>query len=237
MDRTHQIFQAIVKHFIETGNPVGSETIVMGYHFAVSSATIRNEMATLEKEGLLTQPHTSAGRIPTDLGYRVYVNENKDLTEAKKEAEKVLTHILKTHQIRKAREKIYDAVSILADATENVSFATLPDNDRTFFLGVSNVMKQPEFLEDPVQASQVIEVLEEGDRFVRSLQTLDVPEDKIKIFIGRENLLRQIQSCAIVVTRYCVGNFEGYIGILGPTRMRYPFHYAVLEKVKELLRI
>lgn len=234
MDRKHAILQAIIKEFIETAEPVGSQTIVLSYHFGVSPATIRNEMADLEEQGFITQPHTSAGRIPTDLGYRLYVDEIADNEIAQRQAEKTLQKILHNHAQHKAREKIYDAVSILAQASENVSFATLPDNQRTFFLGVSNVLRQPEFSRDPLRASQVVEVLEDTDNFVNILRKLDI-NDEVKIFIGRENILPKIQSCAMMITTYNLGGYEGYFGLLGPTRMKYPFNRAVLKNIKSLL--
>lgn len=234
MDRSRAILAAIIREFIETAEPVGSQAIVVSYHFSVSPATIRNEMVYLEEEGFITQPHTSAGRIPTDQGYRLYVDELADYEVAQKQAEKTLQKIIVSHTLQKAKEKTYDAVSILAQTTGNVSFATLPNNRRTFYLGVSNVLRQPEFSRDPFQASQVIEVLEDNDNFVNILRKLDIG-DSVKIFIGHENILPQIQSCALIVTKYRIADFEGFFGILGPTRMKYPFNHAMVGKVKELL--
>src|SRR3990170_7951735 len=73
--RQKKILATIVKEYSETANPVGSEELVAKYHFRESSATIRNEMAALEKSGFIFQPHKSAGRVPTDKGYRYFVNE------------------------------------------------------------------------------------------------------------------------------------------------------------------
>ena len=123
MDRRLSILNAIIREFIETAEPVGSQTIMMSYHFSVSPATIRNEMADLENEGLICQPHTSAGRIPTDTGYRLYVDELADYEIAEKQAEKALQKVLINYQLQKAREKIYDAVRILSQATDTASFA------------------------------------------------------------------------------------------------------------------
>lgn len=235
MDRRLSILQAIITKFIETAEPVGSQTILVSYRFSVSPATIRNDMAHLEDKGFIFQPHTSAGRVPTDLGYRVYVDELADYEEAGRLAQTKLTKVLEHYERQKAREKIYDAVNILAQATDNVSFATLPDNRRTFFLGIGSVLRQPEFSRDPMQASQVVEVLEETDNFLNTLGKLGI-EDETKIFIGKENLLPQIKSCAVVVTKYSIGNFEGFFGLLGPTRMRYPFNHAMVNKVKALIK-
>ena len=73
-DRGAQILRALVSHYVTSGEPVGSKTLVDRYRLGVSAATVRNELAALEEAGLIYQPHTSAGRIPTDAGYRVFVD-------------------------------------------------------------------------------------------------------------------------------------------------------------------
>jgi heat-inducible transcriptional repressor len=74
-DRQQHILWATVRHYIATAEPVGSKALVDEYNLSVSPATIRNAMGTLEKAGLLYQPHTSAGRVPSDSGYRIYVDQ------------------------------------------------------------------------------------------------------------------------------------------------------------------
>lgn len=233
MDRKSEILRAIVKHFVQTAEPVGSKTILVSYRFQVSPATIRNDMASLEKEGLIYQPYTSAGRVPTDEGYRLYVDKIADYKTAKKQALLKLNIIREQYHTVKVKEQIYDAVSLLARATENVSFATTPDNERTFYLGLANALKQPEFATNNINASQVIEVLERDDYFRRLLEKLEI-DDSVKTFIGKENILEQIQSCSLMVTKYEKEGHQGYIGILGPTRMNYPFNKAILEEIKSL---
>ena len=73
-ERKQRILKAIVQEHVQTGEPVGSEMLAMQYDFGVKSATIRNEMAEMADLGYLRQPHTSAGRVPSDMGYRFYVD-------------------------------------------------------------------------------------------------------------------------------------------------------------------
>src|SRR5689334_12183086 len=73
-DRKRKLLQAVIYHYMRTGKPVGSQVIVDKYNFGLSSATVRNMLVDLEKEGFLIQPHTSAGRVPSDKGYRFYVD-------------------------------------------------------------------------------------------------------------------------------------------------------------------
>lgn len=234
MDRRQEVLKAIINHFISTAEPVGSETILISYKFSVSPATIRNDMAYLEKEGLIYQPHTSAGRIPTDSGYRLFVEEMADYESERQHAIEVLRQVRQSYTVEKVKEKIYDVIELIARSTENVSFATLPDNPRTFYLGLANVMRQPEFLSDKIRASQVIEVLEKHDNFVNILKRLDI-DNSIKTFIGKENIIEQIHSCSLMVTQYNIKGYKGYFGILGPTRMNYTFNSVILEELKKLL--
>ncbi|MDP4008653.1 MAG: DeoR family transcriptional regulator [Candidatus Peregrinibacteria bacterium] len=234
MDRRIEILRAIVEQFIQTAEPVGSKSIVVRFNLNVSPATIRNDMATLEKEGLIFQPHTSAGRIPTDQGYRLFVNELADYKHAQKIAKTTITHLIEQNQAHQAKQKLYEAMNILSQAVENLCFATVPNNERAFFLGTSKILRNQEFLDEPMRASQVIEVLENGTKFRNILKKLPTDKD-VKIFIGKENLIKEIESCSIIVTEYELDGFGGHIGILGPTRMSYAYNKAVLEEIKNML--
>ncbi|MGB9660894.1 MAG: heat-inducible transcriptional repressor HrcA [Moorellaceae bacterium] len=114
--RKRKILEAIILDYIATGEPVGSRTIARRYNLGVSPATIRNEMADLEELGLIEQPHTSAGRIPSDLGYRYYVDclmEKHELSAAEKE-----------YIRRRFEQKIGEIEQVLADATRLIAEMT-----------------------------------------------------------------------------------------------------------------
>src|SRR5579884_1207118 len=88
-DRKLEVLKAIVEDYVQTREPVGSKALVERHRLGVSSATVRNDMAALEEDGLIAQPHTSAGRIPTDKGYRMFVDNLarvKPLSQAEKRA-------------------------------------------------------------------------------------------------------------------------------------------------------
>lgn len=232
--RKKQILHAIIEHFVATAEPVGSQTIVVSYKMSVSPATIRNDMAELEAEGFIFQPHTSAGRIPTDTGYRHYVNELTNYDKAYKKAVAVLANLQKEADREKTYEKLQSIVSLLARASENVSFATLPDEERTFYLGISHILRQPEFMQEPLRASQVVEVLERGTNFLKTLKELDIADSEPQIYIGKENILKEINSCSVIVARYNYKGYKGFFGILGPTRMAYPFNLALVTEMQKL---
>ena len=158
--RQQKILQAIIDSFIKSAMPVGSKYIREFYDFGVSPATIRNEMAALEKEGYIMQPHTSAGRVPTSRAYRMMVDQMKLHGQLIHRVQQDMLKVRREYYLKKTKEKLYDMVAILAGVTNNISFATLPDKDRVFYVGISNLLKKPEFITQPEKASQVIEILE-----------------------------------------------------------------------------
>jgi len=93
-ERKIKILQSIINDYIATGEPVGSRTIAKKYDMGISSATIRNEMSDLEDMGLIIQPHASAGRIPSDMGYRLYVDQLMKLKEVDNEQQQFLQNII-----------------------------------------------------------------------------------------------------------------------------------------------
>jgi transcriptional regulator of heat shock response len=234
LDRKQQVLNAVVEHFIKTAQPVGSKTILIAYQFDVSPATVRNDMAALEEEGLIMQPHTSAGRIPTDKGYRIYVDELADFDLARKLAHDTLFQLRKRTESERAKQKVQAAVNLLGQATPNMAFATIPENDRTFFMGFSKMLRQPEFLEAPMQACQVMEVIEDRQQFLKGIQQIPLSPEA-QIFIGEENILQGIDSCSMIIVNYQVDGYEGSIGILGPKRMPYAFNSAILTEIRTLL--
>lgn len=231
-DRQQQLLLAIIEQFIRTAIPVGSRTIVREYRMKISPATIRNEMARLEDQGLLAQPYTSAGRIPTTKGYRFFVESLKASEKEGKLAHTAFERELTHYQGQLERQQVYRAVDILSKVVDNLAFATLPDNNRTIFIGLSNVLRQPEFVSHPEMATRVVEVLEQN--FVTLVEGLGV-DDQVRVYIGEENLIPQFQSCSMLVTRYHLGRREGFLGVLGPMRMRYSYNKAALEEAKSFL--
>ncbi len=135
-ERKEIILNAIIQNYLETGEPVGSRTISKGY-LNLSSATIRNEMADLEELGYIVQPHTSAGRIPTDKGYRFYVDHL--MAEKDKEVEQIQEIMFeKTGKMEKLLKQV---VKVLANNTQYASMILAPSlqNNRVKFVQISNV--------------------------------------------------------------------------------------------------
>lgn len=230
--RKQRILQAIVEQFIQSASPVGSKLLYEEYDFDVSPATIRNEMAALEREGFIAQPHTSAGRVPTSLAYRLFVDRMKLNLQVMQQAKQDIELAKREFYLNKAKEKLHELVSILASVTSNVCFATLPENRRLFYMGISNVLRQPEFLSNPAAATKVVEVLEH--QFAELLDSLEIGVEP-QFYIGKENLIPQIQSCSLLVQRYEYRGFSGVIGVLGSVRMNYAYNLAALKSAVDLL--
>lgn len=232
-DRQSRLLAAIIDQFIATAGPVGSKKLLESGEFSCSSATIRNEMGALEDEGFLQQPHISAGRIPTASGYRLYVREHMKPSSREAVVRKKFESLKEHYLMQKDQERVYEAVALLTHMIPNVAFATVPHKSRVYYLGLSNVLKQPEFHVDPTLASGMAEVLE--DHLTRVLSSMDIT-DQTQYYIGEENVLEQIHSCSMMVTRYEIRGEEGVIGILGPMRMDYGYNTVALDMITDLLK-
>ena len=135
-ERKYKILEAVIKNYLETGEPVGSRTISKYTDLKLSSATIRNEMADLEELGYILQPHTSAGRIPSDKGYRLYVDEM--LAEKEKEVDELREQLLeKSDQMDRLLEQAAKALAVSTEYTAMVSAPT--GGTRLKFIQLSRV--------------------------------------------------------------------------------------------------
>lgn len=235
-ERTLMILSALIKDFIETANPVASKHLLETCDdLNISSATVRNEFATLEEVGLIASPHVSAGKVPTEKGYRFFVDQ---LLTNEEKNEKLIREIFEKHienyRLAKSKESIFDAMKLVSQLSNNVAFATL-DNDRTFYLGLSNVLRSPEFITEPEKGAQVVEVFEGREKFREMLSNMELIENDVKIFIGEENILEEVNSCAMIVGKFRGNSASGYIGILGPMRMKYSYNRALVRNVLEMV--
>lgn len=211
--RQQQLLYAIVEQYAEVASPVGSS--LLAKVFGVSSATIRAEMAELEREGYIMQPHTSAGRVPTDKGYRFYVNnlteDRPALTEGR--AEKALTS--RVHDGGLPERTIRNAVDTLVELTHNLGIATI--GQQLYMSGLSNLFGQPEFIQAG-QVQQVARLLDNLEPWLREA----APNEPLSVYIGRENPIGRSAGCSLIVSRFrSPFSDRSYIGVLGPTRQNY----------------
>lgn len=212
-ERQQRILQAIVEQYAEVASPVGSS--LLAKVFGVSSATIRAEMAELERQGLIMQPHTSAGRIPTDKGYRLYVNSLADREDrpVERRAEQALA--TRVHEGGMPDRIIRNAVDTLVELTHNLGLATI--GDQLYMSGLSNLFGQPEFM----NGGQVREVARLLDNLEPWLYEA-APNEPLSVYIGQENPIGRSAGCTLIVSRFRSPYSDtSYIGVLGPTRQSY----------------
>lgn len=212
--RQMQILTAIIEQYAEVAVPVGSN--LLAKLFEVSSATIRSEMAELERAGYIRQPHTSAGRIPTDKGYRAYVNQ---LTESREEptVDRGMRAIDAriTTQASRADHAIRSAVDSLAELTHNLGIATI--GSQLYMSGIGNLFAQPEFL-DSRYAQQIARLLDNLEPWLHEA----APNEPLNVYIGAENPIGRSSEAALIISKFCSPYSDrSYIGVLGPTRQDY----------------
>jgi len=223
-ERQIAILAAIIEQYAEIAVPVGS--VILAKLFGVSSATIRSEMVKLEELGLIAQPHTSAGRIPTDQGYRFYVNT---LTESHANepshidrSARAIEARVNTHGDR-ADRAIRSAVDSLVDLTQNLGIATI--GDELYMSGMGNLFSQPEFTSGN-HAQAVARLLDNLEPWLREA----APNEPLNVFIGSENPIGAASGATLIVSRFrSPYSDKSYIGVLGPTRQSY-------SKVMRLVR-
>jgi len=213
-DRQQQILRSIVEQYAEVASPVGSSLLARA--FGVSSATIRAEMAELERLGYITQPHTSAGRMPTDKGYRFYVNSLAEESEnnlPSARGERALTARLQDAGM--PERTIRNAVDTLVELTHNLGLATI--GNQLYMSGLGNLFGQPEFMQSG-QVQQVAQLLDNLEPWLREV----APNEPLNVYIGRENPIGRTAGCALIISRFhSPYSDRSYIGVLGPTRQNY----------------
>jgi heat-inducible transcriptional repressor len=227
--RRLEILRAIVDEYVATQEPVGSKSIADHHGLGISPATIRNEMAILEDEGLITQPHTSAGRIPTDRGYRVFVDKLatvKPLSTAERRA--IETFLDSSNDLE---ELLKRSAKLLADITKQVAVVTYPilgeSREKLAISGTAHLARSGEDL--GFTLSPILEALEEQ---VVLLRLLNEVHPTVHVRIGSEQSETNLQSTSLVTVGYGADSSQlGAIGVLGPTRMDYAGSMAAVDAV------
>jgi heat-inducible transcriptional repressor len=167
--RKQKILEAVVLDYIETAEPVGSRTISKKYNLGVSSATIRNEMADLEEMGLIEQPHTSAGRVPSDAGYRYYVDYLMAQSDIQEEAKQLISRAVQDKQ-QQVGDVLRDSMKMLAEVTHCTTVMMLDENK-------GSTLKLLQLL--PVEPGKALMVIiTEGDQIENRF--LEVPKTMTK---------------------------------------------------------
>jgi heat-inducible transcriptional repressor len=224
--RKEKLLLSVIHEYIKKATPVASKMLAGRGGFKISSATLRNEMADLEEEGYLVQPHTSAGRIPTEAGFAYYL-----ASLSGKEA--VLDNKEKKELQRAARTNEFpekNLAKVLAELSEEAVILAFGKND-VYYTGLSNLFTKPEF-QDQNLVYRIGEVVDHLDEIINEI--FEETKEEIKILIGKKNPFSE--SCGAVVSRYRGKNKKvGLVAVLGPIRMDYGKNIALVREVKDLL--
>ncbi len=222
-ERLAQVLKLVIEEAIETGEPVGSERLVEAHHLAVSPATIRNWFAELESGGWIEQLHTSSGRMPTEKGFRLYIDELMLKKPLPKKIQDDLQKVVSSTGEQNQKIKIL-AKGVTA-LVGNAVVVGLNEAD-TFYTGLSLLFSQPEFKDwnNTVSLTQILDKLDEiMNRFRR--QKFETPT----ALIGSQCPFGSVCGSILYTLRD-----NTLFGILGPMRLNYKKGFSVLNAIKEI---
>jgi heat-inducible transcriptional repressor len=234
-ERQRRILKFVVESHVMRAEPVGSQYVRMAYHLSISPATIRSAMKRLEDEGFLDHPHTSAGRVPTEAGYRYYVDclmEPEPIAPATRRA------------LNRALEKSAGddvdfqtlAARVLAKSSGQLAMVAVRRGGALSVLrigGAENIAAQPEFqTADRLRA--LVSLLAEPEPLSRALDAF-MDAGPARVTIGRELGEGAMRVCSLVGTGIASSHVRGSLGVLGPVRMPYPRLLSLVSYVGERL--
>lgn len=234
--RQQEIFNLIVEEYIRTAEPVGSRVLVKKCRLDCSPATVRNEMSELEGMGYLFQPHTSAGRVPTDKGYRLYVDSAIFGNTQQTRSEKMESQLKKTADAFQGVDShrfIKEISKMISEFSRNVGLCGFLEEDEFYSAGLSNLLREPEFEGNPgsINSLEIFDYLDQEMKKVFAKMEKD-----IEVFIGKENKNKKFSDFSLVISKCKTRkDKEGVIGILGPKRMDYSKNIALVDLIREVI--
>ncbi len=231
-DRQIRLLNAIITEYIKTAEPVGSVEVVKKYNLRYSPATARNEMAKLLDLGLLDMMHTSSGRVPTPMAYRLFLDQIMEEDELP-----VLQEVAMKQRLWPSRfefEKLLrQAVVTLAENIHELTLATTSDGYITC-AGMVNLLDHKEFWDIDV-ARTALNLLDRFELLEEIFNKSPQQEEDVKTIIGTELGIENLENCALVFTPYRAGKNNGHIAVFGPSRMRYDSVIPAVRYSKSLI--
>lgn len=223
--RQLQLLNFIIKEYISTAVPIGSSSLVSKCGLDISPATVRNEMAALEKQGYIYQPHTSAGRMPTEKGYKYFVDT---LDRQKIEIDDETEEKLEQATLSQDESATKNLAKILAEVTAETILVGFSARDH-YYTGIANFFRKPEF-EDSHIAVNLAEVVDDLDEVM--LEVFPRVSGEPRILIGSENPFSE--DCSTILTTLEINGQISVIGILGLMRMDYEKNLALIKYIKSI---
>ena len=229
-ERQNLILDKIIEEYITSAQPVSSQGLEKKYDFGISPATIRIEMQKLADAGFVFQPHTSAGRVPTDKGYRFYVDNllGKGFLEEKYDLE--IENLIEK-EIGDTIKFLQSITKNLASFSSNLALGYLFDENIFWKEGWEEVLQEPEFKETNIIAN-FADVIKHFEEEIEGLKI----NSGIKVFIGKENPFSKAKEFSIIISGCHFPNEKkGALAILGPKRMAYDKNINSLNSLTKLL--
>lgn len=223
--RQAKILRHVVDDYVNTAMPVSSQALCEKHDIDCSPATVRNDLAILEEEGYVSSPHTSAGRVPTEEGYRYYL-ANFLQPKAPKATSELRDAM---DQVRSLESKVQMLGRRLAELSGEAVVMT--NEHQTSALGVANLLRKPDFQE----TNMLLALAEDIERLERdATSVMSVAPSEVRILLGEESPMGK--RLATVIVRHQLPNGEvGVLSIVGPLRMNYARNVALLSEAKRIL--
>ncbi|MEI6288478.1 MAG: hypothetical protein WCP18_02775 [bacterium] len=222
------MLKIIVEEHIDMAVPVSSALIVEKYFSDLSPATIRNEMCELEELGLICQPHTSAGRLPTLKGYEYYIKNFVKTNRTSNESPENFHNLAKNFNGN--REDVKNLAKELAELSVEAILVGFGDSD-VYYTGIANLFRQPEFFEPSriFSLSDAIDNLDEAMH--KTFQSIDIEP---KIMTGKASPFGE--ATALIMVKLPIADGEIFLGILGPLRMNYNKNLGLISELKKIIK-
>lgn len=216
-DRQVAILKAVIEEYIDTAEPVSSDTIDKKYNLGVSPATIRNEMVQLSQAGLIKKPHVSAGRVPTPMGLKYYVRNLVSPAEIPVKEEVAVKERIWEHR-QKMEELMLAATEELARRTQTLAISITPEPE-VYWSGMANILDFPEFWD--IDLTQTLLTLIEDEPYWLKLLDQVHPTTDVGVLLGDDFGIETLRPCGFVFTRFKVRGKDYTLGIIGPGRCHY----------------
>ncbi|MDA9128954.1 hypothetical protein N9J72_00560 [Candidatus Gracilibacteria bacterium] len=225
--RNIEILKIIIEEYIKTGEVLGSKLLLKKYNLGVSSATVRNDMATLETLELIYQPYNSAGRLPTAKGLRAFVNYMMQQTPEYFLEEKNKHFHAKS--LKDFSDFVHSLVYNLAKNTKEIAFFVLPDKHVSEYSGVAQFLERNhKRLGDDI--FKLLKMLEDKPNFSHFISGFSISAG-VNIYIGEENILPYLKDYTIILKPIEIDGDIGYIGIIGGLKMNYSFNISAVKGI------
>lgn len=221
-ERQKQLLQLIICHHLNSAEPIGSKLLIDSGDLDVSGATIRNDMRALEEAGYLTHPHTSAGRVPTQEGYRFYTDNFMTPEELGQDILRKLEQVFS--EISEKKQAIKQIAKLIAEYAGNAVIIGF-GNEGIYYTGLSHLFANPEFRDHGLSIN-MSEIFDRCEQLLPELN--DRMEKNIQVFIGSSNPLGSL--CGTVASKL---KNNIIFAAVGPIRMNYPRNVALAQYIKD----